>query len=110
MMLVEKGASSRRILALSESRRQGSFRISGHARDTTRTRLFIYHRCNYKGIGYKKLTIKIPQYRVHKVKGVSKNLYSTRLLELAEEHKHNGQRIDVVEGLPAVMVARNRGG
>ncbi|CAJ0593230.1 unnamed protein product [Cylicocyclus nassatus] len=107
IMLVEKEASSKfRFLALSKSRRQGSFKISGHATDTTQTQLVIYHRCNYHEIGYKRLTIAIPQYRVLKFKGASKNVFSARVLELAEEH--NGQKI--VAGLPEIIIARNHGG
>ncbi|CAJ0597893.1 unnamed protein product [Cylicocyclus nassatus] len=82
-----------RKLAQTKTDKDGSFTISGTAKEFSKIdpQLNIYHKCNYKGPCYKKLSIKIPSKYISKGEKVKQYL-NIHTMELGLKIK--GQKTD----------------
>ncbi|EYC28572.1 hypothetical protein Y032_0007g3294 [Ancylostoma ceylanicum] len=91
--LYEKEMMFDRKLDQDKTDKNGWFKLSGTAKEVSEIdpQLNIYHKCNYKGPCYKKITIRIPSKYITKGNTV-KNYFNIGSLEL--EMKLTGQTTD----------------
>ncbi|KHJ98930.1 Transthyretin-like family protein [Oesophagostomum dentatum] len=93
--LYEKEKLFDRLLAKGRTDENGLFKLSGTAKEITKIdpQVNVYHKCNYRGICYKKLRIGIPSKAIVKGKKVDK-YYDLGKWELSAKLK--GVKIDCI--------------
>ncbi|KAK6045752.1 Transthyretin-like family protein [Cooperia oncophora] len=82
-------------LGQTRTNRNGEFRVSGHKREfsTIDPKVNIYHKCNYRGFCYKKLSISIPRNFVSDG-ATPRSTYDIGTINLANKFK--GESIDCI--------------